>query len=422
MQRHLRLISVQHTTHRYFIRHTCSILSSNDSSGNPNDQRKAEWNENPARKFLKVTGDLTDAGRFNADDQECSTTSNRINSVFQGIGKEQTRSPNTECIALNSSTDGRDNFSSPDCGSSGEIRRKNLNKSSSFKSPPRFTHFVSVRLNAVSVREKFESFKKLVLVQPTGFESIPTYPEELLQNPRKLHLTICMLSLNKRSSVKRKFAAIDKDPERNSCSSVSSSGSEEGIRVNAANTKRPSFESEYDEADTNSNRSSDIEKAVEVLREALTEGCRKLNLQEPIRVRIGQPSVFGKTSRARVLFVSPQPLEEIQLLSEVVNNQFQQAGLTPSSPGDSQQINLHVTLMNSVFVSRCARKNELRQFCCHFNAENLLNLVKDLDLGEVIVDSFEISSLTDRPSPDGYYHCAGCVRLSDVLKDVKNSN
>lgn len=55
-----------------------------------------------------------------------------------------------------------------------------------------FTHFVSIPLNTVLIKEHFDEFKKSVL---KDFSTNRGVEESLFQVPSKLHLTICTLVL-----------------------------------------------------------------------------------------------------------------------------------------------------------------------------------------------------------------------------------
>lgn len=146
----------------------------------------------------------------------------------------------------------------------------------------------------------------------------------------------------------------------------------------------------------------DQRRAVDIIADCVNS----LSVFSPLRFRLRGLDVFGTRQRSQVLYARTEPSEPLQQLADLVHARLYAAGLAKRQQGS---VKLHVTLMNATFVQRAGRKWRGYR---GFNGGAILESMSETDLGEVVVDRLEVSSLWEK-GEDGFYSCAGKVMLAD---------
>uniref|UniRef100_A0A0A9WKJ7 Activating signal cointegrator 1 complex subunit 1 n=1 Tax=Lygus hesperus TaxID=30085 RepID=A0A0A9WKJ7_LYGHE len=204
----------------------------------------------------------------------------------------------------------------------------------------RLTHFVSIPCTGENFRDGFHSFKTRVLEENTK----ETVAESLFQNPNKLHLTLGVMTLD---DDKSKLLAI------------------------------------------------------ETLNDCKESVIRPLLKENKLKIQMSGVDIFKKNlSKARVLYgkvVCPTDELILQQLANSVRRCFVDKGLMSGS----DQVTLHVTLMNAQFRIRKERKNKMKSSTT-FDATDILQGFAEYDFGVDELSGIEISHF-GLYGDNGYY-------------------
>ncbi|XP_052272061.1 activating signal cointegrator 1 complex subunit 1-like isoform X6 [Dreissena polymorpha] len=220
-----------------------------------------------------------------------------------------------------------------------------------------FTHFVSVPFNTAEIMNAFTDFKNDVLRDCDGERGVDA---SIFQNASKLHLTIgCLVLLNE----------------------------------------------------------EEVQRATDMLQSTLEEVLRPILKDGPLHIQLkGLEYMNDDPSEVDVLYVKVlDNTDRLQSIADRLVDRFSTSGLMQR---DYERVKLHVTVMNTLFRKDPTGTTEARQprekgrkERESFSAVQLLKKFGDYKFGSHTVDTVHISQ-RHRTGPQGYYACAGSIRLT----------
>ncbi|RWS22378.1 activating signal cointegrator 1 complex subunit 1-like protein [Leptotrombidium deliense] len=242
-------------------------------------------------------------------------------------------------------------------------RRKILDIVNSARQRSDFTHFIAAYARDSNIQQTFKHFKNEVLSKHGNARGVT---KEVFQDEHRLHLTF-------------------------------------GILVLLGENERKEAES--------------------LLKRVIEEVVDKTTVSEKIKLRIqGLEYMNDDPSEVHVLYAKVQQIAgsiDFQMLANKIVKEFKKSKLMINVK--TEEVKLHLTLMNSVFRTKDVTAYNSRKMRESFDATNILIDFNDYFFGEVEVNDIEIlrhNSYDDR----GYYKCTAKIPLKKVIAKPKGTS